>query len=69
MTQTASPQELSVRNPRSGKIDYSFAPLGAAELKTKAVELRENQKAWSASGVETRIATLRRWQRWLTSFN
>jgi len=62
MTQTASPQELSVRNPRSGKIDYSFAPLGAAELKTKAVELRENQKAWSASGVETRIATLRRWQ-------
>jgi len=52
---------IQVRNPRTGRADYSFQPLTEAELATRCAELRRAQPAWWQSGMAQRIAVLRRW--------
>ncbi len=49
-----------MRNPRTGAQDYSFAPPADAELAARCRALREAQPAWWQSGMEQRIAVLRR---------
>lgn len=51
--------EMMVRNPRSGKADYSITPLGRPELETLAADLRQRQRAWAALTAETRSRHLR----------
>jgi acyl-CoA reductase-like NAD-dependent aldehyde dehydrogenase len=52
---------LPVRNPRTGKIDFQLAVTPAEEVAAKAARLRENQKAWAAMPLETRLNIMRRW--------
>lgn len=63
MTSTDSNKTIAVRNPRSGEIDFHITPASETELNSIIRELRKQQKAWSKSEVETRVATLRKWQK------
>lgn len=57
-----SAQPISVRNPRSGEIDYEFTAPSSAELASLACRLKDKQPAWQLAGVESRIKVLRAWQ-------
>ena len=52
---------VAVRNPRTGKEDYSFDAPDADELAGTAGALRASQPAWSAMGAEERGAVLIAW--------
>ncbi|GIL40222.1 aldehyde dehydrogenase family protein [Roseiterribacter gracilis] len=52
---------IQVRNPRTGRDDYQFAPATEADLDAHAASLREAQRDWAALPVEARVAVLRRW--------
>jgi succinate-semialdehyde dehydrogenase/glutarate-semialdehyde dehydrogenase len=52
---------LPVRNPRTGKIDFSLVVTPPDEVTAKARRLRENQQAWAAMGLDGRIGVMRRW--------
>jgi len=52
---------IPVRNPRTGQNDYSFEPPNDAALAARCESLRKAQPAWWQSGMEHRIAVLRRW--------
>jgi succinate-semialdehyde dehydrogenase / glutarate-semialdehyde dehydrogenase len=52
---------IAVRNPRTGEIDFELDVTPPAELADKAERLRENQGAWSAMGIDARIAVMQRW--------
>jgi succinate-semialdehyde dehydrogenase / glutarate-semialdehyde dehydrogenase len=54
-------QEIPVRNPRTGGIDFSFKPTSAEEIARKAAQLRVNQRAWAARPIKERVAIMRRW--------
>lgn len=62
MSMNNSPRSISVRAPRTGLIDYHFEAPDAQRLNEIATELRGNQSAWHAAGVEHRISVLRAWQ-------
>ena len=51
--------EIPVRNPRNGEIDYSIPLTAAADITALADSLRTAQRDWCAAGVEARIAELR----------
>ena len=51
--------EIPVRNPRNGEIDFSIPLTAAADITALADSLRNAQRDWSAAGVEARIAELR----------
>lgn len=53
---------VSVRNPRNGKLDYSFGAPSGEELHGLAQSLRRAQPAWAARPVEQRIAVLGQWR-------
>jgi len=52
---------IEVRNPRTGAIDYRFAPPTEADLAARCAALRAAQPDWWQGGMERRIAVLRRW--------
>jgi len=57
----ASPRTIAVRNPRTGQKDFDLPVATAEEVAGKALRLRENQKAWSALGLQGRTAVMARW--------
>ncbi len=54
-------RHLSVRNPRTGAIDFQLAVTPPASVAEKALGLRANQPGWAALGLDGRIAVMRRW--------
>ncbi|HXR89241.1 MAG TPA: aldehyde dehydrogenase family protein [Steroidobacteraceae bacterium] len=52
---------LSVRNPRTGKIDREITPPGAAEVAAICSQLRAAQRTWGATTLEHRIEVMRAW--------
>jgi acyl-CoA reductase-like NAD-dependent aldehyde dehydrogenase len=52
---------LSVRNPRTGKIDFELPVTPPEEVAAKAAQLRANQKDWGARPLAERIAVMQRW--------
>lgn len=54
-------RHLSVRNPRTGAIDFQLAVTPPASVAEKARSLRANQPGWAALGLDGRIAVMRRW--------
>jgi acyl-CoA reductase-like NAD-dependent aldehyde dehydrogenase len=51
---------IEVRNPRTGKADYTFTPPTVAELGARAAALRAAQAGWWQSGLAARQAAMRR---------
>ena len=51
-----------VRNPRTGKYDYSFPILDNKVVGDICKQLRDNQLDWQARGIEYRIDVLQRWK-------
>jgi len=52
---------LAVRNPRNGEIDFDLPVACAEEVAATASRLRENQKIWSAMGLQARSGVMARW--------
>ena len=52
---------MPVRNPRTGRTDFDLPVASADEVAAKAARLRENQKAWSAMGLQGRSGVMARW--------
>jgi len=52
---------ISVRNPRTGRVDYEFEPASRDEVTAKAKRLRENQADWYALGFDGRAEALVAW--------
>ena len=52
---------ISVRNPRTGEIDYQIEAATAQEIGAVAHRLRTNQPGWLALGAEGRAEVLLRW--------
>lgn len=52
---------IPLRDPRTGEIDGEIVPASRDEVAQAARELRAGQAAWSALGLEGRIAVMRRW--------
>lgn len=59
-------EPIPVRNPRSGRIDYTIAPVSETQLDAICTRLRQGQAEWSAMPVEGRVAVLRRWAQAIT---
>ncbi|MBL4800260.1 MAG: aldehyde dehydrogenase family protein [Emcibacter sp.] len=59
-------QEIHVRNPRSGLVDYHFTPANQTHIENACHRLRAAQEAWQDNGLENRIATLRAFAKGLT---
>jgi acyl-CoA reductase-like NAD-dependent aldehyde dehydrogenase len=53
---------IKVRNPRSGKLDYEFAPAAKKEVKKRIKEIRLAQPEWSAKGIQFRVGILLQWK-------
>ncbi|MDJ0902108.1 MAG: aldehyde dehydrogenase family protein [Xenococcus sp. MO_188.B8] len=54
--------QIQVRNPRSGKIDYGINPLTASQLQAECHRLRKSQTSWQNLGVAGRIKALQDWK-------
>ncbi len=59
--------QLEVRNPRTGKIDYFITPLTAAEIDAKCVSLRTAQIEWQELEIEKRVETIQQWKKAILS--
>ncbi len=53
-------QEVAVRNPYTGELDFSFTEPDAAALQRITERLRSNQPAWAAMDMQDRAAVLTR---------
>ena len=53
--------QIPVKNPRTGEVDYHITPPSAAELSAECARLKENQKEWASAPLEHRIGVLRQW--------
>jgi succinate-semialdehyde dehydrogenase / glutarate-semialdehyde dehydrogenase len=51
-----------VRNPRTGKDDYSFPILSPKAVEKRCNQLKDNQLHWNKSGIEHRIEVMQRWK-------
>lgn len=58
---TTTPQQMPVRNPRTGEIDYHITPASADEIKTICNRLRKAQPAWGNAPLEDRIGIMQQW--------
>ncbi|MGK7917002.1 MAG: aldehyde dehydrogenase family protein [Prochloraceae cyanobacterium] len=58
---------LKVRNPRTGKVDYSIKPPTSAQLADLCDRLRSSQIHWQQSGLEKRIEAMQEWKQILLS--
>ncbi|HWL05556.1 MAG TPA: aldehyde dehydrogenase family protein, partial [Xanthobacteraceae bacterium] len=54
-------QVIDVRNPRTGKVDFSFTAATPEDVRRKALELRQGQTVWGALPLEERLALMRKW--------
>ncbi|MEM7501716.1 MAG: aldehyde dehydrogenase family protein [Pseudomonadota bacterium] len=52
-------EKLSVRNPRTGEMDYTLEATSPEEIARIAAELKSNQAGWNESGLAARIDVLR----------
>src|SRR4028119_2503038 len=59
--------QISVRNPRSGKVDYWITPPTPEQLAAECTRLREAQMSWQQGGLEQRIEALQQWKQALLS--
>lgn len=59
--------QISVRNPRSGKVDYWITPPTPEQLAAQCSRLREAQIDWQQGGLEQRIEALQQWKQALLS--
>jgi len=59
--------QLQVRNPHSGKIDYFITPLTATEIAAKCVGLRTAQIKWQQLGIEKRVEVIQQWKKVILS--
>ncbi|NEP58236.1 MAG: aldehyde dehydrogenase family protein [Symploca sp. SIO2G7] len=57
----------SVRNPRTGKIDYEITPPTPGQLAEQCTNLREAQINWQQSGLVSRIEAMQAWKQALLS--
>jgi len=55
-------ERLAVRNPRTGEVDYHFTAPSAAEVLSKAQQLRNSQQIWRDTSLQHRIDVMRRWR-------
>jgi succinate-semialdehyde dehydrogenase / glutarate-semialdehyde dehydrogenase len=55
-------EQIEVVNPRTGAVDYRFAPPTAEQLAAEAARLRTMQVAWRDAGPQHRVAVLQRWR-------
>ncbi len=55
-------QRLSIRNPRTGEVDYWITPPTQGELAARFSQLREAQAGWRQGGLEKRIETFQQWK-------
>ena len=53
---------ISVRNPRTGSIDYWIDPVTLEQLTAECNHLRQGQLDWQNQGVEYRIKVLQAWK-------
>jgi acyl-CoA reductase-like NAD-dependent aldehyde dehydrogenase len=60
-------QPIQVRNPRTGKLDYTIAPPSSDLLEQQCLHLRQGQRQWQQIGVEGRIAALQQWKQAILS--
>ena len=58
---------ISVRNPRTGKVDYEFEPASKDQVSATAKRLRDNQAAWVALGFDGRANALIAWSNTIES--
>lgn len=54
---------ITVRNPRTGEIDYKIEPPTMDELTTICQNLRESQSQWEQLGVQGRINIFEKWKK------
>ncbi len=59
--------KVSVRNPRSGKVDYWITPPTPEQLAKQCTCLREAQIDWQQGGLEQRIEAIQAWKQALLS--
>jgi len=55
-------QQIDVQNPRTGEVDFRFAPPTGEELRALCGRLRSAQPGWRDAGIEHRVATMRRFK-------
>lgn len=53
---------ISVRNPRTGTVDYQITPPRAEQVASTCDRLRQGQLEWQALGINHRIDVLRAWK-------
>jgi succinate-semialdehyde dehydrogenase / glutarate-semialdehyde dehydrogenase len=53
---------IAIRNPRTGKLDYTIVPPSEDWLKERCIRLRQAQIHWQKIGVEGRITALKQLQ-------
>ncbi|MEA5534274.1 aldehyde dehydrogenase family protein [Crocosphaera sp. XPORK-15E] len=58
---------IEVRNPRTGKLDYTIVPPSSNWLEQQCLRLRQGQKHWLKMGVKGRIAALQQWKQAILS--
>jgi acyl-CoA reductase-like NAD-dependent aldehyde dehydrogenase len=59
--------QISVRNPRSGKVDYWITPPTPEQLAAECTRLREAQIDWQQGGLERRIEAMQAWKQAILS--
>lgn len=52
---------MEIRNPRTGKFDFSIQPIDANSVRSKTISLRASQPGWLAKGIEQRVRVLQQW--------
>jgi acyl-CoA reductase-like NAD-dependent aldehyde dehydrogenase len=58
---------IQVRNPRTGKLDYTIVPPSHDLLEQQCLRLRQGQIHWQQIGVEGRIEALQQWKQAILS--
>jgi acyl-CoA reductase-like NAD-dependent aldehyde dehydrogenase len=59
--------QISVRNPRSGEVDYWITPPTPEQLAAECTRLREAQIDWQQGGLERRIEAMQAWKQAILS--
>lgn len=60
-------QNINVRNPRTGELDYSITPPSLEEITAKCNQLRQGQISWQQAGLTKRIEALQQWKQAILS--
>ncbi|HEY9848591.1 MAG TPA: aldehyde dehydrogenase family protein [Leptolyngbyaceae cyanobacterium] len=55
-------EKISVRNPRTGNIDYWITPPSSEQIAAQCEKMRQAQIDWQKAGLERRIAALQQWK-------